>query len=326
MEIKVLYENKHYALAENETVLDCLLRSGQNIPHSCKAGSCQSCMMKMVKGEIPEIAQQDISTNFKQMGYFLSCQCRPKSDVSVQLPDSVNFDIKASIIEKKSLGGNVLKVGLRLLGDFEYRAGQYITIANDQGLVRCYSIANKTKKDRDIDLHVRLLPNGKMGGWLQDVAKIGDEVVVRGPAGDCFYLNSDNKDYPILLSGTGTGLSPLYGILLDALESGHRGEIKLYHGALKEADLYFIEELREIAEKYSNFTYIPCVLRGEEGSFYKAGNIEDIVLAELPQDKSQLKAYLCGAPDLVNSLKIKIFLAGVSTPNIHSDAFLPSKE
>lgn len=324
--MQVLYDNKQYSVNKNETVLDCLLRAGQSIPHSCKAGSCQSCMLKMVEGNIPEIAQQGLKPSFKQQKLFLSCQCHPVADISVQLPNEAGLIVKAKIIEKMLLSSNVLKVRLQLMDDFEYQAGQYITITNSEQVVRCYSIANQTKKDRNIDLHVRLIPDGKMSSWLQDVAQLGDEVKVRGPAGDCFYITDAGKDYPILLTGTGTGLSPLYGILLDALGNGHTGDITLYHGALKEADLYFIGELNKIAAKYSNFKYVPCVLRGEEGSFYKTGNIEDIVMAEIPDDKNKMKAYLCGAPELVNSLKIKIFLSGVSNNNIHSDAFLPSKE
>ncbi len=326
MGIQVLYDNKSYTVREKETVLDCLLREGQNIPHSCKAGSCQSCLMKMVDGEIPEISQQGLKPTFKQMKLFLSCQCYPKADINVQLPNDSGLSVQAKILEKSLLSSNVLKVRLHLLEDFEYLAGQYITITNNEQVVRCYSIANQTKKDRNIDLHVRLLPDGKMSSWLQDVAQIGDEVKVRGPAGDCFYFANGKIDNPILLIGTGTGLSPLYGILLDALENGHTGDIKLYHGALKEADLYFIGELNKIAAKYSNFTYVPCVLRGEEGNFYKTGNIEDIVLSALPEDKNNTKVYLCGAPELVNSLKVKVFLAGFSNNNIYSDAFLPSKE
>ncbi len=266
---KILYENKQYDLQNNETVLDCLLREGLNIPHSCKAGSCQSCLMKMISGDIPEAAQQGLKPSFKQMKLFLACQCLPKSDISVQLPNPDGLDIKASITGKELLSSNVLRVSLRLESDFEYRAGQYITITNNDGIVRSYSIANKTNKDGNIDLHVRLLAGGKMSLWLQEVAKIGDEVTVRGPAGDCFYLAGEGKDYPIIMAGTGTGLAPLYGILLDALENGHTGRIDLYHGALKEEDLYFVNQLQKIAAEYSNFVYTPCVLLGRKDLFIR---------------------------------------------------------
>ena len=36
------------------------------------------------------------------------------------------------------------------------------------------------------------------------------------------------------------------------------------------------------------------------------------------------RAYLCGDPDLVLSLRKKLFLAGLSLKDIHADAFLPS--
>jgi hypothetical protein len=36
------------------------------------------------------------------------------------------------------------------------------------------------------------------------------------------------------------------------------------------------------------------------------------------------RAWLCGNPDLVLSLRKKLFLAGLALKEIHADAFLPS--
>jgi hypothetical protein len=36
------------------------------------------------------------------------------------------------------------------------------------------------------------------------------------------------------------------------------------------------------------------------------------------------RAFLCGNPELVISLRKKLFLAGLSLKDIHADAFLPS--
>lgn len=47
-------------------------------------------------------------------------------------------------------------------------------------------------------------------------------------------------------------------------------------------------------------------------------------MAHMPNEKEGVKLFLCGAPEFVNSLKIKAFLSGVSSKNIYADAFLPS--
>ena len=164
-----------------------------------------------------------------------------------------------------------------------------------------------------------------MSLWLENQATRGDMLTLRGPAGNCFYTSDDGYDYPIVLAGTGTGLAPLYGILNRALECGHKGRIYLYHGALQAEDLYYIDELQALSEQHDLFDYVPCVLNGQDNNFYKAGNIEDIVMKALPKNKAQTRLFLCGAPDMVNSLKKKAFLSGLASKHIYADAFLPSK-
>lgn len=324
--VQIFYAGGRCPLEIGESVLDCLLRTGNNIPHSCKAGVCQTCLMKMVDGKIPAKAQEGLKSSFKEQSFFLACQCYPDGDIDVQLPDEAVVSTKATIIEKSFLNHTVLYLRLRLDAVLECRAGQYVNLINPDGVSRSYSIANVLANDGYIELHIRIIPNGKMSLWLQQHAKVGDEVTVRGAMGDCFYITESDNNYPIILAGTGTGLAPLYGIITDALKHEHNGKIMLYHGGLKPQDLYYVEELKKLNAEHNNFTYIPCVLNGDEGKFYRVGNIEDIVISALPEDKNNVRLYLCGAPDMVNSLRVKAFLAGVSPDNIHLDEFLPSSK
>lgn len=86
-----------------------------------------------------------------------------------------------------------------------------------------------------------------------------------------------------------------------------------------------MDELKKIAAEHNNFSYIPCVLHGDKNAFYQIGNIENIVMDNMQHKKEQIKLYVCGAPELVNSLKTKAFLSGISSKYIYADAFLPSK-
>jgi NAD(P)H-flavin reductase len=164
-----------------------------------------------------------------------------------------------------------------------------------------------------------------MSNWLEKNADSGSEVTLRGPAGNCFYSPDNGNNFPIILVGTGTGLAPLYGIVKEALIKGHKGEIKLFHGALKEGDLYLVEILQTLDTNHDNFTYIPCVLNGDNNKFYKTGDIKEIAISSLPKDKNNVYLFLCGAPEMVNPLKTKAFIAGINSKHIFVDQFLPSK-
>ena len=300
-------------LQDKETVLDGLLRAGAIVPYACKAGSCGSCMMKVTQGNVPPGSQAGLKDSWKARGYFLPCVCVPDGDIEVA-EAGADARTGARISDIAALSHNVLRVRLEAKGDFEFRAGQYLTLMRGSGVARSYSIAS-LPEDGIIELHVRVIEGGVMSAWLSGVARRGDEVTIQGPSGDCFYV-AGQPEQPLLLVGTGTGLAPLYGIARDALKSGHRGTIHLFHGAMHHAGLYLVQELKALADENANFVYTPTVLAED-------GPVDAVVTARYPK-LGGWRAFVCGDPVLVRSLKKKLFLGGMAMRDIYSDAFLPS--
>lgn len=318
----IQFEGQSIVLAEKESVLDALLRTGVKAAHSCKAGSCGSCLMRVAKGSVPARAQTGLKDSWKTQGYFLSCVCLPDSDLSIT---SVGEEAKlgATLTALEPLSRDVLQVRLRCDGPIGFRAGQYVTIVREGGLARSYSVAS-LPEEGELELHVRRITGGKMSGWFHDEARLGDRVSVLGPSGECFYVPG-KEEQPLLLVGTGTGLAPLYGILRDALQHGHRGPIHLFHGALHAGGLYLVEELRRLVDRHSHVQYTPAVLNGSESEDMAVGSIDQIVLKRFPK-LSGWRGYVCGDPALVQSLKKKLFLSGMASRDIYADAFLPAAQ
>lgn len=325
MAARVLFRDRSLASEEGESVLVCLSRNGINIPHSCQSGVCQSCLMQLREGTMQPEAQGGLKPTLQKQGLFLACQFKPKADVVVDLPESVGLECPAVVVSKEMLNHNVLRILLRPSETFACEPGQYITVINCDAVARSYSIANNPAKDGVIELHIRLIENGRMSIFVRDKLKAGDVLTLRGPAGTCFYVPEDGTDYPIYLAGTGTGLAPLIGIAKQALGCGHLGDIQLFHGALQPADLYLGDELTQLSGSYKNFRYNPCVLRGQSGKPYLSGDVCELVMAALPPNKTATRLFLCGAPDLVNTMRRKAFLAGIASKHIFADPFLPSK-
>lgn len=300
-------------IADNETALDALLRAGAPVSYSCKAGSCGSCMLRAVDGDLPASSQSGLKDTWKEKRYFLACMCRPSSDLTAAAVGN-DAQVSAQIADLQPLSANVMHVRLAFTEPFEFRAGQYISLMRKDGLARSYSIASLPEEGH-LDLHVRCLPNGRMSEWIRTQARTGDDVRVLGPSGDCFYIAKD-PEQPLLLAGTGTGLAPLYGVLRDALNNRHSGPIHLFHGAVNESGLYLRDELARIANTYSNVDYIPTLLERD-------GPLDQVILHRFPKFAGW-RAYLCGDPVLVQSLKKKIFLRGGDLRNIHADAFIPA--
>lgn len=340
MSSTVSYQSQNFPLNEGETVLDGLLRQGASLPYSCKTGTCQSCMLQCVKGEVPARSQQGLKPTKAQKGFFLACQCTPEADITVRGLDEAGEDIQARITHHEMLNHNVMRLSLTATGNSalvnEFEPGQYLTLMVEGTLARSYSIANNPRKDGFIELHIRLLENGQMSHWLRRHAGETPSVILRGAYGHCFYnIGTNNaQDFPILLAGTGTGLAPLYGIVQEALRQGHQGPIQLFHGARNTQDLYLVEQLQALGAQHANFTYTACVLEEAAGGplptpqGVQIGDISHLTLASMPKaahEKAALQTFLCGAPEFVNALKTKIFLAGAASANIFVDAFVPSK-
>ncbi|MBX7219409.1 MAG: 2Fe-2S iron-sulfur cluster binding domain-containing protein [Blastocatellia bacterium] len=314
---QIRYNDFSFSVGPGESVLDCILRNGIDISHACKAGACNSCMMKANQGTIPSKAQVGLRDSLKEQGYFLPCVCFPDTDLV--LTDATELKVPARVVERDMLSQTVLRVRLRMETEIPFRAGQYFTLFRQDGLARSYSAAN-LPGDNWLELHVRLIPGGKMSGWLANQAGENEPVWVQGPFGFCFYTNG-NPEQPLLLAGTGTGLAPLYGILRDALENGHQGPIMIFHGALDGRGLYLVPELQELSQQYPQVTYVPTVLHPDNADpAWEVGLLDEVVKRKFNAWRDA-RIFLCGDPVLVNGMKKKFFLAGAALKNIYADAF-----
>ncbi|KTD31616.1 xylene monooxygenase [Legionella moravica] len=315
----VTYKNRLYSVSEQENILSCLLRHGIPYPNSCQAGICQSCLIKATDGTINPTWQEGLPEPLKKQGYFLACLAKPESDIQLVSPDTSECDVTAQIIGIERLNYNVLQIKLHVENPDDWLPGQYLNLINPDEITRSYSIANIPEDEGYIELHVKLVPNGGMSQWLQETAQIGTSVTLRGPFGTCYYYNPDKASYDILLAGTGTGLAPLVGIIKSALSQGHKGNITLIHGGLTDNDIYYRDELETLAALFNQVYYKPCVLKSQ-GRFPEA-SIDQQVLSCI-NNPDGLRAYICGPKETTNKLKTTIFLAGVPSKFIFSDAFL----
>lgn len=317
----ILYNKKCYPISDTDSVLDALLKHDVDYPYSCKIGTCQSCLTKLVDGEISSEAQKGLKPTLAAKNYFLACQCKPKSNITIALPSEEDTSIFSKIIGLAKLNHNVLQVRLSIDNPHLFKAGQYINLVGPDNLIRSYSIANVPKEY--IELHVKLMPNGLMSCWLNQYAKIGLSICIREPMGNCFYHNPENQSFPIVLAGTGTGLAPLIGIAGDALKNNHNGKIVLIHGGLNETDLYLHKELSALQNKYDNFHYMPCVLN--ENSMIQQASIELVLIQNLKGIASSVRLFICGPEETTKKIKLKAFLAGVPSGSIYSDSFVTAR-
>ena len=300
-----------------ETALDALLRAGVPVAHACRAGACHSCLLRASAGVLPAAAQVGLKDAQRAQGYFLACMCRPESDLTLADEDTTTA---TELVAVTRLAPDIVRVQLRPTAPFAYRPGQFVTLLRDDGLARSYSLASVPELGEDLELHVRVLPRGRMSGWLADAARPGDPLRLRGPSGDCIYMPGD-PTRPLALIGTGTGLAPLHGVVRDALRRGHTGPVTLIHGAVAPSGLYLQPALAALARAHPNLRYVRCALHGEPAPDLEIGPIEAVAARLLPQLRGHT-VFLCGDPERVRVLRKQSFLRGAKLPDILGDAFV----
>lgn len=308
---------------DSESVLDALLRNEAEIPYSCKTGVCQTCLMRAINGAVPEDAQKGLKDTLVAQNYFLACSCHPKQDLEIRLPADADVFSRAVIRNKFLLSTDVLQLELEPSISMYYHAGQFINLRRQDGLIRSYSIASLPQSDKYVELHIKRMKNGKMSNWLFDEAVSGEVLDIQGPIGNCFYV-SGKHEQNLLLIGTGTGLAPLFGIVKDALHTGHQGNIYLYHGVRRIDGLYQHEQLCALETEFDNFFYKPCLTGDKLNSLGNHevlnGRANELALKNHTK-LANWCIYVCGVPEMVNKTKKMAFLAGANLADIYADPF-----
>jgi len=316
--IRITFEGSRYVVQEGETALEALLRGGANVTFSCRRGSCHVCMLR-THGAIGEEGGRGLREELRARGYFLPCVTTPRCDLQVERPDPSELFVRAQIANKRRLSEKVVALSLESETNLSWRAGQFVNVRRSDGTTRSYSIASIAEEDYYLELHVERVAEGRMSGWLCDEAEVGTTLEIQGPIGASFY-DPATKARPLLLVATGTGLAPLLGIARDALRSGHRGEIFLYHGSSDHRGLYLREQLAQLALEHPRLHYRPCVSRGRPELGVISGRANDVAFAT-HRDLRGWVAYLAGGADAVHDARARAVVAGIDRADLHADPF-----
>jgi NAD(P)H-flavin reductase len=213
----------------------------------------------------------------------------------------------APLLHKSMLNEKVIKLQFQV--NFEYEAGQYIYLTRKfDGLTRRYSIGSVRQLDGNIiELNARHVMRGEMTTWLKSLEENSqEEFLISGPKGSSTFKHDIDINTPILMVGVGTGMTPLYAVLREALlVHGHTGHIHMVHSNTMMEHAYYIPQLLELEKTFSNFTYYPCVRDVRNiGSYFDndteldrnrvlVGKLDDIVVNNF-RNLSGTVIYTCG--------------------------------
>ncbi|MBI2683598.1 MAG: oxidoreductase [Acidobacteriales bacterium] len=191
---------------------------------------------------------------------------------------------------------------------FEFTAGQFVSMLakkEEKQMTRAYSIASGPKGNNRFDLCLNRVENGFFSNYLCDLEQ-DQTVQLHGPHGH-FVLRQPLRD--CLFIATGTGVAPMRGFvewLFAGDQLRHEGrEIYLIYGTRTEAELYYADYFKAMAEQHPNFHYQPTLSRPQESWTGRKGYVQDrvqeILEARAGHGKDEMDAYICGLNLMVSA-------------------------
>ncbi|MCL4114844.1 UNVERIFIED_CONTAM: hypothetical protein GTU68_043724 [Idotea baltica] len=61
----------------DKSILDSIIDAGHEVPYSCQAGACCSCMALLTEGDASTQTQDMLTAGEKEEGLRLTCQAKP---------------------------------------------------------------------------------------------------------------------------------------------------------------------------------------------------------------------------------------------------------
>lgn len=335
--IDINNKKKEIVLKGGTDLLRSLSEHDIFVPSACGGrGSCGACKVKVLSDvgpvlptELPYLSKEELADKVR-----LACQIKVKANIQIEIPDQL-FNIKqfTGVVDSiKDLTHDIKEVFVKLDESqlIDFYAGQYgqleIPAYGDikEPTQRAYSISSHPQIKDCLEFIIRLVPGGIVTTYVHNFLKEGEQVKIIGPFGD-FEVRETNADM-ICVAG-GSGMAPFKSILNDMLEKGKTGRnVWYFFGARTKADLFYLDEMKEINKKWPNFHFIPALSEPQPEEKWQGdtGLITD-VLAEYLTNKiskeNDKEGYLCGSPGMINACIEVMQKFGITEDKIYYDKF-----
>lgn len=315
-----------FECAPQHTLLDAAIAAGYWLPHSCRAGTCNSCHLPLVSGAVHHAPLVPGAQPVPD-GQCRTCQAHPLGEIVLDAPTVpresgqrvVTTGARVLEVQRPSVDVSVVRLQLPSTAGFRFQAGQYTDVLLKDGSRRSYSMANAPNEEGVIEWHVRRIEGGRFSTHAYDRLKARDLLRVQGPFGT-FVLRPG--DAPLVLLASGTGYAPIASLLKTHASEIARRSAVLYWGARRRGDLYAIDIVPGWEADHPGVRLVPVLSEPDEGWEGRRGFVHAAVLQDLP-DLSAHEVYACGNPLMIDAARA-VFTTdgGLRADRFHSDAFI----
>ncbi|MGF6373495.1 ferredoxin-NAD(P)+ reductase (naphthalene dioxygenase ferredoxin-specific) [Paraburkholderia sp. RAU6.4a] len=323
MEVSILPLGRKLDVRAGDNLLDVLRSHQIPISYSCMSGRCGTCRCKVVAGRARVTGQDESVSQIAAGQPILACQTTLVESCVIELPemDEVVVHpakiIKATVTGLDDLTHDIKRLRLGLSKPLEYSPGQYATLQFTPHHIRPYSMAG-TQDGNEAEFHIRLVPDGRVTSYVASDLKVGDAVRISGPLGTAYLRRT--FDGPVVCVAGGTGLAPILSILRGMMKEGMSNLVHVYFGVRSSRDVYGIEWLHDLQTRHAALKVHVVVASAGGAHGHRSGMVTDAIA----NDWSHLtgwRAYVAGAPPMVEAASALFLQKGIQPDHIYADAF-----
>ena len=225
---------------------------------------------------------------------------------------------------------------------FAYEAGQFLTlIFPDLGpseIRRSYSLSSSPAAEEPLSICVKRTVNGSVSSFLTRKLRVGDRLQSLLPAGQFVLPPEDAGEEELVFIGGGSGLTPLFSLIKEALLRQPRRRIRLILANRNEDHILFREELQSWQRRFPDrFRIIHWLsmphgrldLGRSEGldTTIRPGRLSNLALEmmlqrELGEALPDAHVFLCGPPGLMLKAEMTLRFMGFSGDRLHKEDFV----
>lgn len=314
-----------FDVPDGERILSAALDAGVWVPFECGWGSCGTCKVTLVSGEVETLFPEApaISPRDARRNKILACQSSPVSDVVIKPTwvestprDGMATERCAAVLaEKDEIGPAIFQLRFTLERVVGFNEGQHAVIDLGDNLRRCYSMSNRPGTATAEFIMKRY--DGKVGSEAVAALAVGDDVVIEMPYGEMWIRDSEA---PICMVAGGTGIAPILGMLRRLAADRDSRPVKVIYGANISDELVCWQDLASLILDLPDAELVGALSRphpGWEGVEGMVTHALDPRLAGL-QDAD---FYIAGPPVMTNAVRAQLGENGIQLDRIRYDSF-----
>lgn len=313
-----------FEVAPGERILTAALRAGAWIPFECGWGSCGTCKVTLVEGEVDTLFAEAPAINPRdaRRNKILACQTSPTTDLVIKptwVQDTPRDGLAAercpaTLSAKEEIGPGIFRLGFTLERVVAFREGQHAVIEAG-GLRRCYSMSNRPGTATAEFIMKRY--DGKPGSETISGLSPGDDVVIEMPFGEMWLQATDA---PICLVAGGTGIAPILSLLHQLSAERDPRPVRVVYGANILDELVCWEDLASLGGELPNAALIGALARPHPGWEGVEGLVTH-ALEPMLDELSEAEFYIAGPPVMTNAVRKQLAENGIQLNRIRYDSF-----